>query len=172
MSVSNQEIVKQIAIWLSIAVLLPLSVWFGTSAVSPPPDWKEYARSIARVDEKTRDATSASEKETFRQEKDRRQAELDEEERVFFCVMFWAAYPIGLLAIIIGIFFPVQVIGAGLMFGGLSSLTAGCYSYWDKMDGWLRFGSLVVALVVVLVLGACRFRPKTLKTEHILTNES
>ena len=32
-----RELVKQIAVWLGIIVLLPMSVWYGTSAVSPPP---------------------------------------------------------------------------------------------------------------------------------------
>jgi hypothetical protein len=44
------------------------------------------------------------------------------------------AYPGGLVAAIVGTFFPVQVVDAGLMFGGLCSLTAGFYPYWDRMQ--------------------------------------
>jgi hypothetical protein len=40
------------------------------------------------------------------------------------------------------------------------------------MDSWLRFGSLVVALAVVLVVGTWRFRPKALKTEQLLSDDS
>ncbi|OAI50201.1 hypothetical protein AYO44_05890 [Planctomycetaceae bacterium SCGC AG-212-F19] len=172
MSNSIQEVVKQIAVWLGVVVLLPLTVWYGTSAVSPPPDWKEFSRSTARLEEKIREATAASEKEQLRQEKDRQQDVLDEAERVYYRAMFWVAYPIGLVAIIVGIFFPVQSVGGGLMFGGLNSLTAGCYSYWDKMEGGERFGSLVVALIVLLVLGTWRFRAKTLDTEQSLRDDS
>jgi hypothetical protein len=95
----------------------------------------------------------------LRQEQERLQDELERAERVFYRTMFWVAYPVGLLATVVGLFFPVQVIGAGMLFGGLFSLTAGCYSYWDHMDAWLRFGSLLVALLLLLVLGTGRFRP-------------
>jgi len=156
---SVRELVKQIAVWLGIVVLLPLAVWYSTSAFSPPPDWKKHSRSTSRLDEKIKEATPEAEKEKLRQEKDRLEKELDEAERVFYRAMFWVAYPVGLLAIILGILFPVQTVGAGLMFGGLSSLAMGCYSYWDKMGDWLRPGSLLVALVVLLVLGTWKFRP-------------
>jgi hypothetical protein len=158
-SESVRELVKQIAVWLGIVVLLPMSVWYGTSAFSPPPDWKHYSKTTSRLDEKIHDAKSEAEKDKLRQERDRIDAERDEAERVFYADMFWVAYPTGLLAILLGTFFPVQAVGAGLMFGGLASLTAGCYAYWDRMGDWLRFGSLVLALLVLLILGTWRFRP-------------
>jgi putative Mn2+ efflux pump MntP len=158
-SESIREFVKQIAVWLGILVLLPMSVWYGTSAFSPPPDWKHYSKATSRLDEKIRDATSEADKDKLRQERDRIDAERDEAERVFYADMFWLAYPTGLLAILLGTVFPVQAVGAGLMFGGLASLTAGCYAYWDRMGDWLRFGSLVLALLVLLILGTWRFRP-------------
>jgi hypothetical protein len=54
------------------------------------------------------------------------------------------------------------------MFGGLIALAQGCYSYWDRMDDKLRFGSVVAALLVVLVLGTWRFR----KTKSITQVQS
>src|SRR5437868_4347577 len=51
-SESVRELVKQIAVWLGIVVLLPMSVWYGTSAFSPPPDWKQYSKSTSRIDER------------------------------------------------------------------------------------------------------------------------
>jgi len=166
-----RELVKQIAIWLGIVALLPLSVWFGTSAFSPPPDDKEHSKAQAKIEEQIKDLESRmkeepqnrerlrAEREKLRKERDDRRDEFEAAEKVFYGRMFWVAYPIGLVAIIIGTFFPVQAVGAGLQFGGLASLTAGCYSYWDRMDAWLRFGSLVVALVVLLALGTWRFWP-------------
>src|SRR5262249_2303040 len=70
-AVSIRELVKQIAVWLGIVVLLPLAVWYGTSAFSPPPDWKRHSRDNARLDEKVRDAKGEAEKEKLRQEKER-----------------------------------------------------------------------------------------------------
>src|SRR5438552_2423498 len=66
------------------------------------------------------------------------------------------------LATWLGLTPPTLGSAVGLTIGVVLStrlVTAGCYSYWDKMGGWLRFGSLVVALGVVLALGTWRFRP-------------
>ena len=49
--------------------------------------------------------------------------------------------------------------------GGLACLGEGCYSYWDKMGDGLRFGSLLVALTVVVALGCWKFRPMELVHE-------
>jgi hypothetical protein len=153
-----REIVKQIAIWAAVTALLPLSVWYGTRVFSSPPDWEAHSKAASRLQEEIGRAEDRAERDKLREEKDRLDEELKEAERVFYGHMFWVAYPIGLVAIVLGTFYPVQAVGAGLMFGGLSALTAGCYSHWDEMSEWLRFGSLVLALVVVLVLGTLRFR--------------
>ena len=153
-----REVVKQLAVWLGVVVLLPLTAWYGTSAFSPPPDWKQHTKDLARLDEQIRESNSKADKDNIRQEKDRLDNELDAQERVYYQHMFWVAYPIGLAAFIVGTFLPVQSVGAGLMFGGLSSLATGCYSYWDRMGDSLRFESLVVALLIVVLLGLWRFR--------------
>jgi hypothetical protein len=146
--------------------LLPLTVWYGTNAFSPPPDWKRYAEAEQELAGKIQRAEANADKgekarreaEQLGKEKERLGKEKEEAERVYYGHMFWVAYTVGLLALVVGTFFPVQSVGSGLMFGGLSSLTAGCYSYWDKMGDRLRFGSLVVALAVLLVLGTWRYR--------------
>jgi hypothetical protein len=73
--------------------------------------------------------------------------------------MFWEGYPIGLLAILVGILLGVHAVGAGLLYGGVASLVLGCYSYWDQMEDGLRFGSLLVVLAVLTGMGIWRFRP-------------
>jgi energy-coupling factor transporter transmembrane protein EcfT len=157
-----RELVKQIAVWLGIVVLLPLAIWYGVSAFSTPPDKRENAKALAKINEQIQDAKEdkdKAERDKLRRERDRLQAEEEEAQRQFYHDMFWVAYPTGLVATILGVFFPVQAVGAGLMFGGLISLATGCYAYWDRMDAWLRLGSLVVALLVLLALGTWRFWP-------------
>jgi hypothetical protein len=157
--IAVRELVKQIAVWLAIVTLLPLTVWYGTSAFSPPPDRKPHDRATSRIDEKIKESTDPAAKENLRQERERLEDELEEAERIHYGHKFWVAYPVGLAAFVVGTFFFVQTVAAGLMFGGLFALTAGCYAYWDRMGDWLRFGSLIVALIVVLVLGIWRFWP-------------
>ena len=40
---------------------------------------------------------------------------------------------------------------------GLCTLTAGCYSYWNDMGDALRFFSLLIVLVTVIVIGLLKF---------------
>ncbi|MEX0703181.1 MAG: hypothetical protein WD069_13890 [Planctomycetales bacterium] len=129
--------------------------------------FRTIARATGRLAARIEDADEEAEKERLRDEKDRLDKELEAAARVYYRHMFWVACPVGLAAIILGTFFPVQAVGAGLMFGGLGSLTAGCYSYWDEMGGWLRFGSLVVSLAVVLLLGTWRFRPRNTNPSRV-----
>src|SRR5438270_9297669 len=68
MSIGVKELVKQIAVWLAIVALLPLTVWYGTSSWSPPPDWKRHQKSTARTEEKIRDTKEVAEKEKLRDE--------------------------------------------------------------------------------------------------------
>src|SRR5438067_12705315 len=118
-----REFVKQIAVWLGIVTLLPLSVWYATNAFSPPPDWKQHARTTTRLDERIKEAKDGTEKEKLRADKDQLVAELDEAERVYYGHMSRVAYPVGLVAIIVGTVFTVQAVGARLMFSGLCSLS-------------------------------------------------
>ena len=43
--------------------------------------------------------------------------------------------------------------GTALAFGGLCTLTTGCYSYCNDMGDALRFFSLLVVLVILIVIG-------------------
>jgi hypothetical protein len=153
-----REIVKQVGVWLGIVTLVPLTAWYGTSVYSPPPDWKWYQKELRKVEEQIGDARRGEEKpDQLRKEKDKLETELDEAEKVFYRDMFKVCYPIGLLSVIVGLLFRLQVVGAGLLFGGLFTLTTGCYSYWDRMDAWSRFGSLILVLVVLLAMGTWRY---------------
>ena len=153
----TSEPVKQIGVWLGIVVLLPLSTWYGTSTFSPPTNLEEARKKAAQLDKKTWTATDEGEKEKLNQEKDAVDKEVEEAARVFYGNMFWVAYPVGLVAVIGGILFRVQPVGGGLVFGGLASLSAGCYSFWDSMEGWHRFASVVLVLVALIVLGSWRY---------------
>ena len=155
-----REPVKQIAIWFGVIGLIPLSAWYGTATFSPPPDSKGYHKSMARLQERIKEAEGKPEREKYRQEMDDLDKDYEEAGRVFYRDMFWVAYPVGMAALIIGVFFPVQPVGSGSVLGGLIALGTGCYSYWDKMEGWHRFASLLLVLLVLIVLGTWRFRPR------------
>ena len=157
-TVKYREWAKQLAIWLAIAALVPLVAYLGTVAVSPPPDAEEFGRVQARLNEELA-AAPAAEKDKLRAQIDQGQKQYADAQRAFTRRMFWVACPLGLIAIVIGVFVPIQAVGSGLMFGGIATLADGCYISWDVLGRWLRFGSLGFALILVVILGLWRFRP-------------
>jgi energy-coupling factor transporter transmembrane protein EcfT len=155
-----REFLKQLAVWLAITSLLPLVVWYGTAVVQPPPDDNAYDKQLRAIAEKEMDADDdIAKKEELRKQRDAIEAEQERQRGIFNRTVFWVAYPLGLVAFVVGSLITIQSVGSAVMFGGLSCLTTGCYSYWDKMDSSLRFGSLLIALAVVIVIGIWRFYP-------------
>jgi hypothetical protein len=154
----TRTLAKQFDVGFGIAVLLPLTVWYGVHLFHPPPERKEYFPEEFAAPHQ---APAAPVEVTEKASKDREQRteRFEQAERLYYRDLFYVAYPVGLLAFVAGTFLRVQAVGAGFMFGGLFTLGEGCYSYWDKMGDTMRFGSLLVALAVVVALGCWRFRP-------------
>lgn len=178
---------KQFAISSGIAVLLPFLVHYSVALFSPPPNYNDYHIETYTEDstEETEDLTeeeskeqaikkeeSKKEKEKMKQENERRTKELEEGVKHFQRYVFFVAYPVGILAIIIGFILPVQSVGTGLMFGGLATLAGGCYSYWGEMQPWGKFISLLIALVILIVLGFLRQRPEGESVINSQANDS
>jgi len=157
----TREFVKQVAIWLSITTLLPLVTYYGSNAFQPPPDSDLYHtknRDLEQAMSDAEDEKNLEERKRLRTQLNQLEDAHDEAVEVYQRRIFWVACPLGLVSLIVGTFLSNQPVGAGLMFGGLGSLTTGCYSYWDKMDGRLRLASLLLSLAIVIVLGLWRFR--------------
>lgn len=149
---------KQFAVGFGIAVLLPLTVWYGVHLFHPPPERKEYfPEEFAAPRQAPAEPVEVTEK--ARKDREERTERFEQAERLYYRDLFYVAYPVGLLAFVVGTFLRVQAVGAGFMFGGLFALGEGCYCYWDKMGDTMRFGSLVLALAVVVALGWWMFRP-------------
>jgi hypothetical protein len=137
-----------------------LVVWYGTSVFHSPPDDDKYEQALNEISEQEVEAEDipAKRRELLKQ-RHALQEKREAEQEAYNRTVFWVACPLGLAALLLGSALTIQSLGSALMFGGLATLTAGCYSYWDKMDSWLRFGSLLVALAVVVGIGLWRFRP-------------
>lgn len=59
--------------------------------------------------------------------------------------------------LIVGLYLRALPVGTAVAAGGLSTLTSGCYSYWDDMGDSLRFFSLLIVLVIVTSIGLLKF---------------
>jgi hypothetical protein len=151
---------KQFAIGIGIALLLPLSVYYGVLLFSPPPDSSKYYEQSQEYSRRLSEAKTTAEKDRIVKEKSLNQKRQEEAQKRHQQHIFLVAYPVGLLAIIIGSLLTVQAVGAGLMFGGIFTLAEGCYSYWDKMPDWTRFFSLIIAMAVLIGFGYWKFPPE------------
>ncbi|MEO6907853.1 MAG: hypothetical protein ABI210_08175 [Abditibacteriaceae bacterium] len=162
-------IFKQFAVGIGIAVLLPLFVFYGASVISPPPDSSKLYSQSQDYQSKEAKAKSSTEKKKISDTKSRLEKEYNAADRRHQQMVFYVAYPLGILAIIFGAFVAAPAVGAGLMFGGIFTLTTGCGVYWDKMSDALHFGALAIALLVIVSLGIWKIRPESSQKGKIVS---
>ena len=151
------DLIKQLVVWVGIAALLPLSSWAGATMLHPRTELKELMARQQRVQQETYDTEDVGARTKARDEQERLTKLIDEEQRRFYRAMFWVGFPIGLTALVVGLFLRNVAVGTGLAFGGLCTLTAGCYSYWDDMGDALRFFSLLIVLLILIAIGLLKF---------------
>ena len=137
---------KKFALAFGIAVVFPAMLHYGVATFSPEPRWQDYTVTPL-ID---RNSTEWQKKEA-----ERRAAE-----HVFEKHLFTVAVPLGLLAIVVGAFLPIQAIGTGLMFGGIFSVCDGYFNYWSELSAQLKFLSLLAAFVVLIVVGYRKLEKK------------
>ena len=141
---------KKFALGFGVAIIFPLMIHYGVSTFSPEPRWKDYQ--VKNYYEQYKDS-SPEEKAKLKAEQNRLNEEKREKEFSFQRHLFFVAVPIGILAVIMGAFLPIQAIGTGLMFGGIFSVCDGFFNYWSELSDLLRFLSLLVAFIVLLIIG-------------------
>jgi hypothetical protein len=151
------RLIKQLIIWASISALLPLTSFAGATMLHPRTRMKELMDRVQRVQQETYDTKDVDARTRSRDEQERLQKEIDTEQRLFYRAMFWIGFPIGLVALVVGLLLRHPAVGTALAFGGLCTLTSGCYSYWDNMGDALRFFSLLIVLAILVAIGLTKF---------------
>lgn len=67
--------------------------------------------------------------------------------------VFFVALPLGILLIVIGAFvFGLEIVGAGLMGGGIGTLIYGSGAYWPYTENWVRFTLSLIGLIILIWL--------------------
>jgi len=160
------DLIKQLIVWVAVAALLPLTSVAGATLLHPKTALKDLTARQQRIQQATYDTKDVAARENSRDEAERVRKQIEDEQRAFYRAMFWVGFPIGFAALVAGLFLRVVPVGTGLAFGGLCTLTAGCYSYWNDMGDGLRFVSLLVVLLTVTAVGLLKFgRPLVLSQE-------
>ena len=143
---------KNFALGFGIAIILPMLVYYGVSMFSPSPKWRDY-----RVDGYSQryEEADKEEKAELRKEQKRLEEERRAHSKRFERQLFFVATPIGIAAMIAGSVIAIQAVGAGLMFGGIFTVTEGYVCYWSELPDWMRFLSLLLAFAILVYIG-CR----------------
>jgi hypothetical protein len=141
---------KKIALGFGIALILPMMIHYGVSTFSPSPDHEEYR--IENYQER-HERASEEEQKQLESRQQRLQEQYERSRHRFETHLFFVAVPLGIAAILTGAFVAVPAIGTGLMLGGILSITNGYLWFWSELGDPWRFGSLAVALVVLVAVG-------------------
>lgn len=141
---------KKIVLGFGIAILLPLTVYYGVSTFSSEPKYRDYQ--IENYHEKHERATTEQQIELEQRRTQLNNQRIADEKR-FQRHLFFVAAPIGIIAIIVGSVIAVQAIGTGLMLGGIITLAEGYICYWSELQDWMRFASLLIGFVVLIFIG-------------------
>ena len=138
---------KKFALGFGIAILFPMLIHYGVSTFSPAPNWKDYMVLPPSPKSSPEDFAKA------RQESRKKMQELEDSSKRFSKHLFAVTTPIGIITIIVGSLIGVQAVGTGLMFGGIFTLLDGYFYYWSELENWMRFSSLLIAVVVLIIVG-------------------
>jgi hypothetical protein len=153
-----ENLIKQLIVWVAIVALMPLTSWAGATMIHPRTRMKDLMAQQQRAQQEANDTRDdAAARGKLYDESMRIGKLIEEERRLFYRAMFWVGFPIGLAALVVGLFLRHVAVGTGLAFGGLCTLTAGCYSYWDDMGDRLRFVSLLLVLGILIAIGLMKF---------------
>ena len=147
---------KKFGFGFGIAIVLPMLVHYAVSTFSPAPKWNEYYPNNYY---QYQNAT-AEERKQLQAEENKRQEGYRQHRKVFERNLFYAATPVGIAAIIIGSMLAVQSIGAGLIFGGIFTVIDGYCWYWSELQDWMRFLSLLIAFIVLIICGYKKINEK------------
>ena len=142
----------RIAIVIGVAFLFPATVYYGVATFADRPERprSEYIGPNAT-------------KEARQEAHNKRQAEMkvyEEQMEKFSRTLFWAAIPLGLVAIGLGLIHKLADISTGFIFAGIITIGEGHFGAWRYISDELRFASVLVALALLLFVSYRRIFAK------------
>lgn len=155
---NKSAVAKKFALGFGIAILFPLTVHYGVKTFSPEPRWENYQveHYHTRYQKAPPEEQVKLEEQQDEMDKKRRQHEKHFQKNLFFVTT-----PLGIIAIILGSIIAIQAVGSGLMFGGIFCLIDGYVNYWSELPDAMRFGSLLLALATLLIIGFKKFNEQS-----------
>jgi hypothetical protein len=137
---------RQIAIGFGIAIIYPLLIFYGVATFHPAPKFQAFVTV-------TSSAATPEQRKEFEEKRREQQNAFEAAAKEFARVHIMVSTPLGVAAIFIGAYLTLHAIGTGLMFGGIFSVAWGYYGYWQYLDDWIRFVSLLAGFAILLFVG-------------------
>jgi len=142
---------RQIAIGFGIAMIFPLLVYYGVSTFHSAPKTQDFFKTVCPVT-----GTQPEERKACIQKQEAERQAYAAAAKEFARWVVVVATPLGVAAILIGAYLKLYAIGTGLIFGGIFTVAFGYWGYWQYLDDWMRFLSLLVGFGILLFVGYFR----------------
>ena len=149
---------RQIVIGFGVAVIFPLLVYYGVATFDSPPHMRSVPMPTQpfNATAQERDAYWQARK-VYDEELKRALAEYTVAAQAFARTLILVTAPVGVAAILIGAFMQLQSIGTGLIFGGITTVGFGYWSYWQFLENWMRFVSLLAGFAILVFVAYRQF---------------
>ena len=145
---------RNIVIGFGIAIIFPLLIHYGVATFYPAPRYEQATITLSAN-------PTTDERRLQAEQQKQRQDAYAQAARQFYRILAVVATPLGLAAILIGVYISFQTVGTGLILGGILAITWGQWGYWSFLDNWVRFISLLSGFSVLLFVGIRRVPPDT-----------
>jgi hypothetical protein len=144
---------RQIAVGFGIALIFPLLVYYGVATFFPPPKFQEMVTAVARFVPPNGTAEEHKAYDEQVQKRQEQQQAYNAAAKSFARTLVLISTPLGVAAILIGAYLALHSIGTGLIFGGIFAVTWGYWIYWQYLEDWMRFVSLLAGFAILVFVG-------------------
>lgn len=127
-------------------------VYYGVVTFYPPPKYEAIITAVA-VPQPNGTPEERREYQEQRQKQQEQQQAYRAAAKDFAKVLLVVGAPVGVAAILIGAYLALHSIGTGLIFGGIFTVTLGYWNYWQYLDDWIRFVSLLAGFAILIFVG-------------------
>lgn len=135
------EIFSDILLSLAIAILLPLTVYWGVSVVYEYPKYSDYVKPVEY---------NQSVKEEDRVNSDKQIDLFNKAKKPFENAMFFTCLIVGILSLIIGSFISINSLALGLIGGGILNIVLGLTH--NPNTALISFVTMLLLLILIILL--------------------
>lgn len=147
--------IKNVILSIVIIILTMAAVIYGLHTIYERPDYNDYCdyqRPLKLVENASEcEAVNGTWREGYCDLEYECSKPYDADMEIYSRNMFLIAVPLGILIIVLGaVIFGLEVVGAGLMGGGVGVILYGVLEYWRYSANLLRFILSLAGLLVVI----------------------